>query len=68
MALSERKLRVSRPRLRKKESGPGGEVPVPAYEAMQADGKLAAVGVEGSESKERKSKKHVLGIARAAVG
>ncbi len=42
VALSERKLRVSRPRLRKKESGPGGEVPVPAYEAMQQDGKLGS--------------------------
>jgi putative transposase len=33
--LKERKLRVQRPRLRKKRSGAGGEVPVPAYEAMQ---------------------------------
>jgi transposase-like protein len=38
--LAERKLRVQRPRLRKKPSGPGSEVPVPAYEAMQQDGKL----------------------------
>ncbi len=42
VALSERKLRVNRPRLRKKESGPGGEVPIPAYEVMQADGALGS--------------------------
>jgi transposase-like protein len=35
--LKERKLRVQRPRLRKKECGTGGEVPVPAYEAMRKD-------------------------------
>jgi putative transposase len=41
VALSERKLRVAHPRLRKKGIGRGGEVPIPAYEAMQEDGKLA---------------------------
>jgi transposase-like protein len=35
IALKERKLRVERPRLRKKGQGSGGEVPVPAYEAMR---------------------------------
>jgi putative transposase len=35
--LKERKLRVQRPRLRKKRSGAGGEVPVPAYEAMRQE-------------------------------
>jgi transposase-like protein len=40
VALAERKLRVRRPRLRKKQSGKEGEVPVPAYEAMRRDGKL----------------------------
>jgi transposase-like protein len=33
--LKERKLRVHKPRLRKKGVGAAGEVPVPAYEAMQ---------------------------------
>jgi putative transposase len=33
--LKERKLRVSKPRLRKKRVGAAGEVPVPAYQAMQ---------------------------------
>lgn len=35
--LKERKLRVQRPRLRKKGRGAGREVPVPAYEAMRED-------------------------------
>lgn len=38
--LCERRLRVCRPRLRKKGQGKDGEVPVPAYEAMQQGGKL----------------------------
>ncbi len=40
VALAERKLRVERPRLRKKGQGQDGEVAIPAYEAMQRDGKL----------------------------
>src|SRR5208283_5395303 len=36
--LGERKLRVRRPRLRHKGAG---EVPVPAYDALKTDGKLA---------------------------
>jgi putative transposase len=40
--LAERKLRVSRPRLRKRGVGRDGEVPVPAYEAMRQDGRLAS--------------------------
>src|SRR5436309_11560376 len=42
ICLKERKLRVKRPRLRKKGEKKGGEVPVPAYEAMRADGKLGS--------------------------
>jgi hypothetical protein len=34
VSLSERKLRVCKPRLRKKGKGNGLEVPVPAYDAM----------------------------------
>lgn len=41
VVLSNRKMRVSRPRLRKKGSGSGKEVNVPAYEAMQSDDRLA---------------------------
>ncbi len=40
VALAERKLRVRRPRLRKKDTGQDGELPIPAYAAMQRDGKL----------------------------
>ena len=40
VCLRERKVRVKRPRLRQKERGEGGEVQVPAYEAMRAPGKL----------------------------
>ena len=40
VCLKERKLRVDRPRLRKKGQGEEGEVPVPAYEAMRQDDKL----------------------------
>ena len=40
VCLRERKLRVERPRLRKKGQGQDGEVPIPAYQAMQKDGKL----------------------------
>ena len=37
VCLKERKLRVRKPRLRKKGRGANKEVPVPAYEAMQED-------------------------------
>ena len=40
VALSERKLRITKPRLRKKGQGPNGEVPIPAYDAMQRDERL----------------------------
>jgi len=42
VCLKERKLRVERPRLRKKGEKEGGEVPVPAYEAMGQEGKLGS--------------------------
>lgn len=38
VCLKERKLRVSKPRLRKKGRGENKEVPVPAYEALRQDG------------------------------
>jgi transposase-like protein len=40
VCLRERKLRVERPRLRKKGQGKAGEVPVPAYERMRSEAKL----------------------------
>jgi transposase-like protein len=41
VCLSTQKVRVSKPRLRSKGGGPGAEVPVPAYEAMQSAGALS---------------------------
>jgi putative transposase len=43
VALKERQLKVTKPRLRKKATKPGetGEVEIPAYEAMRKDGRLA---------------------------
>jgi transposase-like protein len=42
VALKERQLKVTKPRLRKKAPKPGeaGEVEIPAYEAMRKDGRL----------------------------
>jgi len=39
--LSERKVRVERPRLRRRDQGEGGEVEVPAYRAMRRPGAVA---------------------------
>ena len=40
MTLSNRKVRVEKPRLRRKGPGVGAEVEVPAYETMQRDERL----------------------------
>jgi len=40
VALSTQRIRVKKPRLRKKSGGKGAEVPIPVYEAMQRDGDL----------------------------
>ncbi len=37
VCLSTKKVRVSKPRLRRKGGGKQAEVPIPAYEAMQSD-------------------------------
>jgi transposase-like protein len=42
VSLTERKLRVEKPRLRKKGKGPGKEVPVPAYEALITNSRLGS--------------------------
>ncbi|MGH9639828.1 MAG: IS256 family transposase [Bryobacteraceae bacterium] len=42
ISLKERKLRVVKPRLRKKGQGEDGEVPIPAYEAMRGEEKLGS--------------------------
>lgn len=41
VSLSNRKLRVEKPRLRQKGQGPGGEVSIPAYEAMSYNSTLS---------------------------
>jgi len=41
VSLSNRKMRLSRPRLRKKGGRSGGEVAIPAYDAMRDDSRLA---------------------------
>ena len=75
VALAERRLRVRRPRLRKKPSGREGEVPIPAYQAMQRDGKLGSRMLEillrGVSTRQYK---HVLpemaetvGVAKSSV-
>lgn len=40
VTLSDRRVRVEKPRLRRKSWGAGGEVSIPAYEAMQRDDRL----------------------------
>ena len=40
VTLSNRKLKIERPRLRQKGAGKGGEIEVPAYEAMRDDSAL----------------------------
>ncbi|HCU38789.1 MAG TPA: IS256 family transposase [Armatimonadetes bacterium] len=42
VCLSTQKIRVQKPRLRKKQGGPEAEVAIPAYEAMQDDTHLRA--------------------------
>ena len=40
VGLAERKLRVRKPRLRRKGRGTGGELEIPAYQAMQTNSRL----------------------------
>ena len=42
VVLSDRKLRVSKPRIRQKGKGRGGEVPIPVYQSLQQGGSLGA--------------------------
>src|SRR5215470_16287748 len=42
VCLKERKVRVKRPRLRKKGKGEAGEVSIPAYEAMRREESLGS--------------------------
>jgi len=40
VALATQKVRLQKPRLRRRSGGPGAEIAVPAYRAMQADSEL----------------------------
>lgn len=42
VSLAERKLRIEKPRLRRKGKGTGTEVPIPAYEAMAMNGRITS--------------------------
>jgi putative transposase len=42
VSLAERKLRIEKPRLRRKGKGVGTEVPIPAYEAMAMNGRITS--------------------------
>lgn len=42
VSLAERKLRIEKPRLRRKGKGAGTEVPIPAYEAMATNGRITS--------------------------
>src|SRR5262245_41256644 len=71
VALRERQLRVTKPRLRKKQPRPGeaGEVEIPAYEAMRKDGRLAdrmlEILIDGVSTRRDK---HVLPEMAETVG
>jgi len=55
VSLYAQKIRVKKPRLRRKSGGKGAEVPIPAYEAMQQNGslreKLAAILLRGASTR-----------------
>ena len=50
--LSDRKVRVERPRLRRRGAGEGGEVEVPAYAAMRRPGAVADRTLDGKAGRE----------------
>ena len=47
--LSDRKVRVERPRLRRRGAGEGGEVEVPAYAAMRCSGRRGGSDARGPD-------------------
>lgn len=69
VTLKNRKLKVQRPRLRRKGAGQGGEVPIPAYEAMQSDSALGermlSILMRGVSTR---NYEQVIGEASDAVG
>jgi len=51
--LSDRKIRIERPRLRERNGGQGGEVEVPAYAAMRRPGAMADRMLDGIQKLEQ---------------
>jgi transposase-like protein len=75
VCLKERKVRVERPRLRRKGQGPDGEVPIPAYEAMQRDrklgGRMLEILLRGVSTRQYRAvlpeMAETVGVSRSAV-
>jgi len=73
--LSERKVRVEKPRLRKKGKGGGKEVPIPAYEAMLENGRLGRrildILIKGVSTRKYKDilpeMAHTVGVSKSQV-
>lgn len=67
--LSERKVRVCKPRLRRKGQGGGGEVQIPAYEAINASGRMSERILEIlMHNVSTRSYRHVITEMAGAVG
>jgi len=75
VCLKERKLRVKRPRLRKKGQGEDGEVPLPAYEAMRSEerlgGRMLEILLRGVSTRQYRAvlpeMAETVGVARSSV-
>jgi len=73
--LSERKVRVEKPRLRKKGKGGGKEVPIPAYEAMLENSRLGRrildILIKGVSTRKYKEilpeMAHTVGVSKSQV-
>lgn len=75
VCLKERKLRVERPRLRKKGTGGGREVPIPAYEALrsneQLSGRMLEILLRGVSTRQYRAvlpeMAETVGVSRSSV-
>jgi transposase-like protein len=75
VCLKERKLRVKRPRLRKKGQGEDGEVPIPAYEAMRREealgGRMLEILLRGVSTRQYRAvlpeMAETVGVSRSSV-
>ena len=75
VCLKERKVRVQRPRLRKKGQGENGEVPIPAYEAMRSEerlgGRMLEILLRGVSTRQYRAvlpeMAETVGVSRSSV-